>query len=280
MPPTDMPPTDMPPTDRRPAQQLEPRQPEAQQPEAHRTPGEESIMSFAGEVTEGLAGPVAGEVTTQGAAEPRDTPDGERTGTSQPQRSRLRVAARWLPTFFGFPLGGLTASLVSGPVDGFTAALLGGAISGAILGAAQAWGMGRLRPVAAHRWIIATAVGFMVGLAAGAAAVDYGTSFGDLVVQGAVSGLAVGAAQGVLLRASLGRLALAWPPALAALWALGWAVTTAAGIDVDEQFTVFGSSGALVVTAATVVLPVLLAGRRADRGPDSAAESGAGRVDP
>ena len=45
------------------------------------------------------------------------------------------------------------------------------------------------------------------------------------------------------------------------MWALGWAVTTAVGIDVEEQFTVFGASGALVVTAATVVLPMFLATR-------------------
>ena len=84
---------------------------------------------------------------------------------------------------------------------------------------------------------------------------------GDLVVQGAICGLAIGAAQAVVLRPRLGRLAFAWIPALSALWALGWAITTAVGIDVESQYTVFGSSGALVVTAATVVLPVLLANR-------------------
>jgi hypothetical protein len=31
-----------------------------------------------------------------------------------------------------------------------------------------------------------------------------------------------------------------------ALFALGWSTTTLAGIDVDEQFTVFGAAGALV----------------------------------
>jgi hypothetical protein len=34
-----------------------------------------------------------------------------------------------------------------------------------------------------------------------------------------------------------------------ALWALGWTVTTLAGIQVGEQFTVFGSTGALTVSA-------------------------------
>ena len=49
--------------------------------------------------------------------------------------------------------------------------------------------------------------------------------------------------------------------ALAAIWAAGWAVTTAVGVEVDQQFTVFGSSGALVVTALTAVLPSSLVNR-------------------
>ena len=62
-----------------------------------------------------------------------------------------------------------------------------------------------------------------------------------------------------MLAPLLGRAALAWPAALAAIWAVGWAVTYAFGIQVDEQFTVFGSSGAVVVTALTAVLPLTLA---------------------
>jgi hypothetical protein len=187
--------------------------------------------------------------------------------TTKPVTWKQR-ALRWLPTFFGFPLGGFVAEHVSGPVDGLTAALLGGAITGLILGAVQAWGLGSNGPPA-RQWIAATAVGFTVGLGAGAALVDYGTSVGDLVVQGAICGLAIGAAQAAVLRPRLGRLAYAWVPALGLLWAAGWAITTAFGIDVESQYTVFGSSGALFVTAATVVLPVLLA-NRADRAATSA----------
>jgi hypothetical protein len=66
----------------------------------------------------------------------------------------------------------------------------------------------------------------------------------------------------VVLAPRLGRAATAWPAALAAIWAVGWAVTYAFGIQVDEQFTVFGASGALVVTALTAVLPLALATKR------------------
>jgi hypothetical protein len=181
--------------------------------------------------------------------------------TSKPTTWK-RSALRWLPTFFGFPLGALAANLIFGRVDDVGVALAGGLVSGVILGAVQSWGLGRAGPPA-PKWIAATAVGFAVGLGLGSAAVDYGTSIGDLVVQGAICGLAIGTAQAAVLRPQLGRLAYLWAPALSALWALGWAITTAAGIDVDSQYTVFGSSGALVVTAATAVLPVFLANRAA-----------------
>jgi hypothetical protein len=168
-----------------------------------------------------------------------------------------RIALRWLPTFIGFPLGGIAAELVAGPVDSLIAAVLGGAVTGVVLGAVQSWGMGSNGPPA-YRWITATTVGLSAGLALGSGVVDYGTSLGDLAVQGAICGLAIGTAQAFTLR---GRVAYLWAPALSALWALGWAITTSIGVDVETQYAVFGSSGALVVTAATAVLPVLLATR-------------------
>jgi hypothetical protein len=164
---------------------------------------------------------------------------------------------RWLPTFLGFPFGGVAAELIAGPVDGLAPALIGGAITGAVLGGVQSWGMGSNGPPA-RLWVAASAVGLTVGLALGSAAVDYGTSLGDLVVQGAICGLALGTAQALTLR---GRAAFLWAPGLSAAWAVGWAVTTSIGVDVETQYTVFGSSGALVVTAATAVLPALLAKR-------------------
>jgi hypothetical protein len=171
-----------------------------------------------------------------------------------------RSALRWLPTLAGFPLGGFAAELIAGPVDGLDAALLGGAVTGVVLGAIQSCGIGSNGPPA-HQWIAATTAGLTVGLALGSAAVGYGTELRDLVVQGAICGLAIGTAQALVLR---GRAAYLWAPTLSALWALGWATSTSIGVDVETQYAVFGSSGALVVTAATAVLPALLA-RRAPR---------------
>jgi hypothetical protein len=54
-----------------------------------------------------------------------------------------------------------------------------------------------------------------------------------------------------------------WVVTMPALWALGWVVTEAAGIDVEKQFTVFGASGTVVFAILSGVL--LLAGMRRDK---------------
>jgi hypothetical protein len=181
------------------------------------------------------------------------------TASPQPRtRSSVRRdLIRWMVTFLGFPLGGVLPWLAVGPVDGLGPALFGGLVTGAVLGAVQSWGLGRAGTFVA-KWTAATGLGLLAGLAVGASAVGYETTLTALVIQGAISGIAVGAAQGWVLRSELGQLALAWPLFLAVVWAAGWAVTTSAGIGVDEQFTVFGSSGALVVTFLTAVLPLTL----------------------
>ena len=178
------------------------------------------------------------------------------TRRSSSTKSR-RGLGRWMVTFLGFPLGGVVPWLVLGPVDSLVPALVGGLVTGAILGAIQAWGLGRTGSFLAQ-WTTATAVGLMVGLGAGAMAVDYKTDLTALVIQGALSGLGVGVAQSLVLLSRVGNRALAWPLFLAASWAAGWAITTSAGIGVDEQFTVFGASGAIVVALLTIVLPVVL----------------------
>jgi len=102
-----------------------------------------------------------------------------------------------------------------------------------------------------------------VGLAKGAMTVGYETTTSQLAIMGAVSGASVGTAQGLLLR---GKFSLwqAWIVAMPALWALSWVVTASAGIDVENQFTVFGASGAAVFGVLSALL--LLAGlRRATR---------------
>ncbi len=174
--------------------------------------------------------------------------------------STLRTVARWMVSFVGFPLGGLTAMLLSGPVDSLAAAILGGLLTATVLGAAQALAL-RFDQRDLLIWVLATAAGLATGLTVGASVVDFRTGLGDLALQGAISGFAVGAAQSVVLVRRTGTLAFLWPAYLAAAWALGWAVTTSVGVQVEDQFTVFGAAGAVTVTLLTAVLPVLLHAR-------------------
>ncbi len=168
--------------------------------------------------------------------------------------STLRTVARWLVSFVGYPLGGFAALLLSGPVDSLAPAIVGGLLTGTVLGAAQALAM-RFDLVT---WVLATAAGLAAGLAVGASVVDFRTGLGDLVLQGAISGLGVGSAQSFVLVRRIGAVALLWPGYLAVTWSIGWAVTTSAGIQVEDQFTVFGAAGAVTVAFLTAVLPVLL----------------------
>lgn len=160
----------------------------------------------------------------------------------------------WMATFVAFPVAGLAGRAVGGPVDAFGAALAGGVVTGAVIGLAQAVAArGALGPVL--RWAAASALGYGAGLAAGAALVGYATSTGALAAMGAVTGVLTGAAAFVVLLADgRRRLATAWAAAAPVLLALGWAVTSAVGVDVEEHYTVFGATGALVVTALSGVL--------------------------
>jgi hypothetical protein len=158
-------------------------------------------------------------------------------------RRSFRPWWRWLLTALAFPPSGLVAHVVAGRVDSTSGAILNGLIAGTGIGAAQ-WALLRHRGVG-PTWVPVTGVGLGAGLAAGAALVSYRTDITSLAVMGACSGLGVGIAQGATLR-DVTRT-LGWTLATAALFALGWTVTTAGGIDVSQQWAVFGAYGCLTL---------------------------------
>jgi hypothetical protein len=169
--------------------------------------------------------------------------------TSPP--SFLRTWLIWTAGTLVFPLAGLAGTVAAGRVDSPLSALTGGAVVGLIIGTAQAvLSRGRLDP---RRWIPATTVGMGLGLLLGAAAVDYRTSLTDLMLMGAITGLLLGAAQTAALPRRT-RHRWAWIAAMPVVWTLGWAATTLIGVNVDEQFTVVGLSGALTVSALSGLL--------------------------
>jgi hypothetical protein len=160
--------------------------------------------------------------------------------------------ARWLATFIGFPAAGVVARLVVGDVDSVGAAAIGGLAGGIVLGAVQALVGGVARGQRA-RWAVATAVGLGAGLAVGASVVGYRTDSSSLVVMGAVCGAGVGLAQvfAVPMRAVDRWL---WISVTPLLWAIGWLITSQVIVDAEHQHAVFGSSGALFVSAGAGML--------------------------
>jgi hypothetical protein len=151
-----------------------------------------------------------------------------------------------------FPIGGYLADLVVDGVDSVGAALVGGLIAGLIIGAAEWFA---LRRWISWLWIAATTVGMAAGLTAGAALVGYGISRADLLIMGAVTGLGVGALQAVVLSRSRVAGAFWWAVANPPAWALGWLVTSyIISRNVQDQFTNFGASGALVFGLLTWLL--------------------------
>jgi uncharacterized membrane protein len=166
-------------------------------------------------------------------------------------RFNLKAWLLWTAGFLAFPIGGFLAEMLTGRVDDAGSALLGGMVAGAVIGTGQ-WLVAR-RLLDAQTWIPATALAMGIGLLAGAWAVGYGTSLGELALMGAITGIPIGAAQAYLLRERLAN-AWVWAAAMPLLWALGWTVSTFIGVSVDNQFAVFGASGAITFMALSGVL--------------------------
>jgi hypothetical protein len=157
----------------------------------------------------------------------------------------------WTAGFLAFPIGGALATAATGRINDFGSALLGGLIVGAVIGTGQ-WLVAR-RLLDAKTWIPATAFAMGIGLAVGAWVVGYGTSLSELALMGFITGIPLGAAQAYLLRDRLAN-AWVWAAAMPLLWALGWTVSTFIGVSVDNQFAVFGASGAITFMALSGVL--------------------------
>lgn len=102
-------------------------------------------------------------------------------------------------------------------------------------------------------------VGSLEGpVSAAAGGLIAGAELADLMLTGLIAGAAVGAAQGTVLGATA-----AWTLVTAASWSLAWLVTYAVvGVNADQGFFVFGSSGALVATLITGPALRILQGSR------------------
>ncbi len=169
-----------------------------------------------------------------------------------PRRFNLKAWLLWTAGFVAFIIGGALATGAVGRINDVGSALVGGMIAGAVIGTGQ-WLVARRLLGNPQTWIPATALAMGIGLAVGAWAVGYGTSLGELALMGAITGIPLGTVQAYLLRDRLAN-AWVWAAAMPLLWALGWTATTVGGIDVDQQFAVFGLYGAITFMALSGVL--------------------------
>jgi hypothetical protein len=138
----------------------------------------------------------------------------------------------WTAGFISFPIAGIAAGAIAGPVNRPLASR---------------------RRLYASRWIPASSVGMGLGLLLGATTVGFGTSLAALAMMGGLTGLLLGIAQAFALPPGT-RHRWAWAVAMPVLWALGWAVSTVVGIAVEQQFSIFGSTGAVTFSALSGIL--------------------------
>lgn len=170
-------------------------------------------------------------------------------GDIAPQINERRVFAEWMLIFLSFPLGGIMALAVAGPIQDAVSAALGGAVAGAVVGAAQLVILRRHVGMNVW-WLFSTATGLALGNTIGILLNGGGTGTGDLLLLGLAAGLAVGIIQWTLLREYLQRTIL-WPPVVALAWPLGWLVTLSIGTNVRLGYAVFESFGGLIFAALT-----------------------------
>lgn len=159
---------------------------------------------------------------------------------------RLRFWLAWLPTFLGFPIGGLVTSLTVGPIQSPVAAFAGGAVAGAVIGLAQWLALRSLYKVG-WVWTVASSLGMALGLGLGVSLVGTETGTLELVSRGLITGLGVGAVQAYLLQKLIP--AWLWTLTVGVLWALAWPITKLVITqNIDNDYAVFGASGALFFT--------------------------------
>jgi hypothetical protein len=177
--------------------------------------------------------------------------------------ARIAFWFRWFLAFLGFPIGGLVAQGFTAGVQTPPEGLIGGAAAGAVIGAAQ-WLALRGRLTLSPLWIPASAAGLGIGLLLGVTAFGTETSSNALLYRGLVAGAGVAVLQAWMLHRA-GREYRWWTLFVTFGWAIGWAVTRAAGVDLRPDFAVFGSTGAWAFQALTALGLRTLLSRRALR---------------
>jgi hypothetical protein len=123
-------------------------------------------------------------------------------------------------------------------------AILTGSIAGATIGIVQ-WFVLRSRlPFLPIWWIVATSIGMALGLSLSTAFLGTETAGKELLWRAVITGLCIGLAQWIVLRAVLPQSVI-WIGIVGLGWVIGWFITRSIGVDLSYKWAVFGSAGAL-----------------------------------
>lgn len=157
----------------------------------------------------------------------------------------------WMVAFIGFPLGGIASQLLVGPVESPLRGAFAGLIAGVVIGLVQWLVLRQVIPLPVG-WVLGAALGMAAGMATGIAFFGTSTEGNGLLLRALLTGLTIGVAQWLILRAQIPASGW-WVGVIAIGWAAGWFVTRAVGVDLTWQWSVFGSSGALVFQLITAL---------------------------
>lgn len=187
------------------------------------------------------------------------------TTTASLSRSGWAFWAGWALAFVGFPLGGLAARALVGDVDTPLEGVVAGATTGAVIGALQ-WLAARRRLAPSPWWIAVSSLGLAGGLGLGILIVGTETGSPALQWRALITGLVLGAAQGWALRRRP-KASILWAIVVALGWVLGWTITAAVGVDLELDWSVFGSTGAWSFQLVTGLALLWLLRREVDAAP-------------
>ena len=156
----------------------------------------------------------------------------------------------WGLAFLAFPIGGLLATAIVGPVTNMMRGLLAGAITGVVLGSIQWFVLKGAMPVSMLGWVAATGAGMAIGLGSSVGLLGSEMSGNNLLWRAVITGLCIGIAQWFIFRNILPQ-SFIWIAVIALGWAAGWFVTRSAGVDLSPKWSVFGATGALTFQLLT-----------------------------
>jgi len=156
----------------------------------------------------------------------------------------------WGLAFLAFPIGGLPANVVVGPVTNMMRGLLAGAITGVVLGLIQWFVLKGAISLSMIGWVLATGAGMAVGLGLSVGALGSEMSGNNLLWRAVITGLFIGIAQWFILR-NIFPQSIIWVAVIALAWTAGWFITRSAGVDLSPKWSVFGATGALTFQLLT-----------------------------